>query len=109
MFCLLYVACVYCIFVGAEPQDFNPTMLNITFTADEGVPGATQGQNISVPIPIIDDERDEPDEEVFAASLSITNVSNTVRPGALEIARNVCLCRIADDDRKLIDFAVFLL
>ena len=72
----------------------------ITFTADEGVPGASPNQDISVPIPIIDDERDEPDVEVFVASLSITNISNAVRPGAADITRSVSLCRINDDDRK---------
>ena len=92
---------------GTGPLDFNPTILTITFLADEGVPGATPSQDISVPIPIIDDQRDEPDVEVFAACLTVTNVSNTVGSGAVAIPRNVCLCRITDDDRKFTDGGVF--
>ena len=92
------MVCIY--YTGTGPQDFNPVKITITFTADEGVPGASPNQDISVPIPIIDDERDEPEIEVFAASLSIANISSTFRPGAVAITRNVCLCRIADDDRE---------
>ena len=56
-----------------------------------------------MPIAIIDDERDEASMEVFAVSLSITNVSDAVRAGAVDITRSVTLCRILDDDRKFND------
>ena len=83
---------------GMVPQDFNPMIQTVTFSADEGVPGATPSQNISVPIPIVDDERVEADEEVFVASLNVT--SNSAKPETVATTRNTSLCWIVDDDGK---------
>ena len=91
------------LFLGTlEAQDFNPLVQTITFEVDEFVPNAVAIQSvIDVPITILDDARDEPDEEVFAVFLEVTNISSVVRPDAVSLTRSVSLCRIADDDRKL--------
>ena len=78
-----------------------PSIHTITFSTDERVPHTSPNEDISVPIPIVDDNRDEPDVEVFAVVLSIANTSSNVRPGAVAIALSISLCRIVDDDRKL--------
>ena len=87
--------------VTLEAQDFNPLVQTITFEADEFIPNAIAIQDIDVPITILDDDRDEPNEEVFAVFLEVTNISSVVRPDAVSLTRSVSLCRIVDDDRKL--------
>ena len=84
-----------------EAQDFDPLVQIITFEADEFIPNAIAIRDIDVPITILNDSRDEPDEEVFAVFLEVTNISSVVRPEAVALTRSVSLCRIADDDRKL--------
>ena len=90
------------LFLGTlEAQDFDFVVQTITFEADEFVPNAVAIQDIDVPITILDDDRDEPDVEVFAVFLQVTNISSVVRPDAVSLTRSISCCRIADDDRKL--------
>ena len=54
---------------------------------------------MSIRIPIIDDPINEAIEQYFVAVL---NVSETVNIGGINITRPSSLCRIIDNDRKLI-------
>lgn len=64
----------------------------MVFEADET---GEQQNSIIVQVPIVDDDVNEADEEVFVVSLSLSEPNDRV-----SIARNSSLCRITDDDSK---------
>ncbi len=72
-----------------DRRDFVPDMIAVTFEADEfGI----QGSDIQVRVPIVDDDVDEADEEVFILVVAAPGIS-------VEAAgRTSSLCIIQDDD-----------
>ena len=75
-----------------DRRDFNITLIEITFEADE----INTILDVSVPIAIFDDEINEVEEEIFVVVLELVDAinSNTVD------FNDATLCRIIDDDRK---------
>ncbi len=73
-------------------QDFNPTVLTVTFPADEA-PSETIF-DLDVPITIIDDDIDEA-EQNFIVYFEVIDAFNK---NLILIRQKVAVCRIADDD-----------
>ena len=70
-------------------QDFSPDAIAVTVEADED---GSQKNDVDVQIPIVNDEFDEADEEVFILVVSVQG-SNDESSG-----RRSSLCIIQDDD-----------
>ena len=79
-----------------ERRDFSPDAIQITIPPDED---GMQEVDFDVPVPIVDDEINEP-EELFIIVLSVESSLNsdglTVNP-----TRRSSLCRIFDNDGRL--------
>ncbi len=75
-------------------QDFNPTLLTVTFPADEA-PSETIF-DINVPIMIINDEIDEAEQNFIV----YFEVIDAINENLILSERKVTVCRIIDDDRK---------
>ncbi len=75
-------------------QDFNPTVLTVTFPADEA-PSDTVF-DLDVPITIIDDDIDEA-EQIFIVYFEVIDAINE---NLMLSERKVAICRIVDDDRE---------
>ncbi len=75
-------------------QDFNPTVLTVTFPADEA-PSETVF-DIDVPIMIINDEIDEAEQNFIV----YFEVIDAINENLILSEREVAVCRIVDDDRK---------
>ena len=89
---------MFCTFSShADATDFDPTVLTITFEADELAPFPTS--RITVPIKIEDDAVNEAPEQLFFAVLQVDDAVNfdTVNNDV----RNFSFCIIGDNDRKL--------
>ena len=84
----------------ADEQDFNTDVVVITFFPDEMVSKIPSSvRQLAAPIEIIDDNIDEATQQLFVVVL---NVSESVNPSLVDNSvRNLSLCRIGDDDRKL--------
>ena len=78
-----------------EAADFDGTVINITYPADEGL--SSPIPNVRASIPVVNDTIDEAEQQQFIAYLEITNAIN---PGGVGTGRNVIICRIDDDDGK---------
>ena len=76
-------------------NDFDNTVLQFTFRADENEPASTN--EIEVLVPIADDAINEASEQIFVV---ILNLTDSVNPCGVLISRVSSLCRIIDNDRK---------
>lgn len=77
-------------------EDFNSTVLTLTFQADEN--SSTPTNDIELRVPIADDAINEANEQDFVV---ILNLTNSVNPALTVLPRVSSLCRIIDNDRKL--------
>ena len=77
----------------ADLDDFDNTILSITFQADEDNPI----NDIPLTIPITDDAINEAIEQDFVV---ILNLTDSVNPDMTDLTRISSLCRIIDNDRK---------
>ena len=77
----------------ADLNDFDDTVLTITFQPDENNPI----NDISFSISINDDAINEAHEQDFVV---ILNVANSINPALVTFPRASSLCRIIDNDRK---------
>ncbi len=75
-------------------DDFNNTVLTITFDADEDAPVFDAD---ILPIPIIDDVINEAMEQLMVVQLSLVSSLN---PAGVNIVRPTTVGRITDNDRK---------
>ena len=76
-------------------NDFDSSPRTITFPADVGMDTVT---DLSVPIPVTDDDVDEADDQFFIAQLVVVDA---ISRSHLVIARSNTNCIIVDNDRKL--------
>ena len=81
------------LFMHADLNDFDDTVLTITFLADEDAPV----NDIPLSIPITDDAINEANEQDFVV---ILNLTESVNPALISLPRTSSLCRIIDNDRK---------
>ena len=78
----------------SDLEDFNNTVIRITFAADAG----TFNDVKIAPIAIVDDLINEATEQVFIAQLRLIS---SVNPGSVDLTIQLAtLCRITDDDSK---------
>ena len=80
---------------SVDLNDFDNTVLQFTFRADENEPAPTN--EIEVLVPIADDTMNEPSEEIFVVTLNLTD---SVNSSGVVISRVSSLCRIIDNDRE---------
>ena len=80
---------------STDTDDFNTTILNITFGADENAPVSIS--DISVLIPIVDDDKDEADIQFFIAFLEVVDAVNM---DLIDIGRTFSRGIIVDNDGK---------
>ena len=84
-----------------EEADFDNTVLEIVFPADEGLPSPIF--NVRADIPVINDDIDEAHEQQFIAFLEVINATNPSTSNSVSnnfSPRNISICRINDDDCK---------
>ncbi len=81
----------------SDADDFNTTAVDVTFPPDEF---AIRPNRLNAPIPIFDDDVNEPREQIFVAALTVESAINPalVRNDVL----NVSTCIIIDNDGKLV-------
>ena len=72
-------------------EDFDNTTLLVTFPIDDTV------LSRELKVPIIDDEIDEADEQVFIIYLEVVNATNFNK---VNIGRKTSIGRIKDDESK---------
>lgn len=75
-----------------DVNDFNSTVFEVSFPADEGLPRTNP--DIPTPIAIVDDEVNEA-EQYFVAYLEILDAVNY---DLINIGRNITFCAIVDND-----------
>ena len=80
-------------YLHPDQNDFDNTVLTITFQADETNPIT----NIPLSIPITDDAINEAIEQDFVVMLNLTD---SISPALTKLPRVSSLCRIIDNDRK---------
>ena len=86
-----------------EEADFDGTVLEIVFPADEGLPSPIF--NVRADIPVINDDIDEAHEQQFIAFLEVINATNPSSSSSVSnnfSPRNISICRINDDDCKCV-------
>ena len=76
-----------------DDLDFNTTAFDIEFPADEGLPGLSN--TLNVPIPIVDDELNEREEQYFITRFEVIKAVNL---DGLDILRDVATVVIGDND-----------
>ena len=85
---------IFIFVVVADLNDFNNTVIRITFNPDED----TDDNERAAPIPIIDDLVNEADEQVFIVQLHLIDSINS---SAINLnVRAASICRIVNDDSK---------
>ena len=78
----------------SDLEDFNNTVIRITFNPDEDV----NVNDVNVPIIIVNDSINEATEQVFISQLQLIS---SVNPSSVDLTtRLATLCRIIDDDSK---------
>lgn len=75
-------------------EDFDTSTLTSTFAADEG---SFRQTDLFTPIPIVDDEIDEDDDQVFLVQLILIDATNR---DLITLDRAVSNCIIVDNDRE---------
>ena len=94
LYVLYFIAFNLCyISTHADLNDFDDTVLTVTFLADEDNPTS----DIRLSIPITDDAINEATEQDFVV---ILNLTDSVNPRLTTLPRISSLCRIIDNDRK---------
>ena len=81
------------LYLHTDLNDFDNTVLTVTFLADEDTPT----NDIRLSIPITDDAINEANEQDFVV---ILNLTDSVNPDLTTLPRISSLCRIIDNDRK---------
>ena len=84
-----------------EEADFDGTVIEIVFPADEGLPSPIF--NVRADIPVINDDIDEAHEQQFIGFLEVINATNPSTSSSVSnnfSPRNTSICRINDDDCK---------
>ena len=81
--------------IPTDTDDFNNTIFNITFAADENA--AVAISDISALIPIVDDDKDEADIQFFIAFLEVVDAVNM---DLIDIGRTFSRGIIVDNDGK---------
>ncbi len=89
-----YRPCHVCYFLFTDEADFNTTVFEVIFPADEDV---TTIAEIDAFVSIVNDDIDENEEQVFVV---LFEVLEAVGVGLLTSDRNLSVCRIIDNDRK---------
>ena len=79
-----------------EAEDFNNSVHEMVFPADERDPLPTLIMRAD--IPIVNDDIDEADEQQFIVFLEIINATDLSRVD--NSLRNITICKIIDDDCK---------
>ena len=80
----------------SDLNDFNNTVLTIVFEADESGP---RGGDLSVMVPVVDDDINEAIEQYFAVNLQVTDAVN---PSGINLTgRPDSACIIVDNDGKV--------
>ena len=93
---------LFCTHIVADQQDFNSSVITITFDADEDAEVSELGARI----PIIDDAINEAVDKSFVVQLSLVSSLN---PAGVDISvRPTSLGRIIDNDRKYFIFSYHL-
>ena len=70
-------------------------MIDVTFNPDEG---RRTNNDILVAVPVINDDINEANEQLFVVQLALVS---SVNPHMVRVlSRSASLCRIIDDDRK---------
>ena len=90
-----------------EKDDFDGTILEIVFPADESLPSPIF--NVRADIPVVDDLIDEAHEQQFIAFLEVVNATNTSTSSSVSnnfSPRNISICRINDDDCKCCTYSM---
>ena len=81
-------------FTHIDYKDFNQSVLNFEFPTGE--------EAVELTIPIVDDDIDEADEQVFIIFLEVINATNLKTLKFLE-NRNISIGRIIDDESKYVN------
>ena len=91
-----------------ENADFDGTVIEIVFPADEGLPSPIF--NVRADIPVINDDIDEAHEQQFIAFLEVINATNTSTSSVSNnfSPRNTSICRINDDDCKCCIYSSYI-
>ena len=82
------------VFYSSDYEDFNESVLYVEFPTDRIA--------VEVAIPIVDDDIDEADEQVFIIFLEVFNATNLDNLIILE-NRDISLGKIRDDESKYVD------
>ena len=97
-YCIIIInslASCFLSFIYTDTDDFDSTIFNITFGADENAPVSTS--DISALIPIVDDDKNEADIQFFIVFLEVTDAVNM---DIIDIGRTSSRCKIVDNDGK---------
>ena len=78
-------------------KDFDNTTLFAEFPIDEGLNPVT---SVELAIPIVDDDIDEADEQIFVIFLEIVNTTNVDKVTIVD--RRTSIGRIRDDESKYV-------
>ena len=81
--------------VYPDYKDFDNTTLFAEFPIDEGLNPVT---SVELAIPIVDDDIDEADEQVFIIFLEVINATNVGKVNIVD--RKTSIGRIEDDESK---------
>ena len=73
-------------------HDFNNSAIVVTFQADET---GQHMDDVDTPVPIVDDDINEADEQIFVVTVEVVNATDMFR---ITLEREDSLCRIRDDD-----------
>ena len=79
------------LFTHPDYEDFDNTTLFVTFPNDDTV------FSRELIVPIVDDDIDEAEEQVFIIFLEVINATNLNR---VNVYRNISIGRIIDDESK---------
>ena len=91
---MCYISCFLSL-LHTDLNDFDDTVLTITFQADENNP--VIDNDILLSIPINDDAINEANEQDFVV---ILNLAHSVNPALVTFFRASSLCCIIDNDGK---------
>ena len=78
----------------SDENDFDAAVITATFAADAGGNPTT---DLNVPIPVLDDDIDEADNQIFIAQLIVISAVNI---NLITIERDASNCIIIDNDRE---------
>ena len=91
--CIFINTYLYHNITHTDYEDFNNSVLYVEFPTDRDA--------VEVAIPIVDDDIDEADEQVFIIFLEVVNATNLDNLGILE-NRETSVGRIRDDESKYV-------